>query len=160
MRRLFAGLPLLGLLLAGASSAQAACCYFSAKDKDILQPGQKVFISWNAEEKVEAFTVQPNFEGNADDFGMVIPTPSKPKLDEMPRDFFKELAVYTILKKREQPQSKLLYAGFKGGQGSGRFRALKQDAKGEGKDTRRSTVVVLEAGGVRSLDYKGIKADR
>src|SRR5256886_8981772 len=108
MRRLFAGLPLLGLLLAGASSAQAACCYFSAKDKDILQPGQKVFISWNAEEKVEAFTVQPNFEGNADDFGMVIPTPSKPKLDEMPRDFFKELAVYSILKKREQPDSKLL----------------------------------------------------
>jgi hypothetical protein len=26
----------------------------------------------------------------------------------MPRDFFKELAVYTILKKREYPQSKLL----------------------------------------------------
>ena len=59
-------------------------------------------------EKVESFTVQPKFEGNADDFGMVIPTPSKPKLDEMPRDFFKELAVYSILKKREQPQSKLL----------------------------------------------------
>src|SRR5882672_7276451 len=97
-----------GLLLALAPHADAACCYFSAKDKDILQPAQKVFISWNAEEKVESFTVQPKFEGNADDFGMVIPTPSKPKLDEMPRDFFKELAVYSILKKREQPQSKLL----------------------------------------------------
>jgi len=42
---------------------------------------------------VESFTVQPKFEGNAADFGMVIPTPSRPKLDEMPRDFFKELAV-------------------------------------------------------------------
>ena len=31
------------------------------------------------------------------------PRPAKPKLDEMPRDFFKELAVYSILKKREQP---------------------------------------------------------
>ena len=39
---------------------------------------------------------------------MVIPTPRQPKLDEMPRDFFKHLAVYTILKKREQPESKLL----------------------------------------------------
>src|SRR5262245_64443698 len=87
---------------------QAACCYFSAKNTDILQPAQKVFITWNPEEKVESFTVQPKFEGNADDFGMVIPTPSKPKLDEMPRDFFKELAVYSILKKREQPASKLL----------------------------------------------------
>src|SRR3954452_7034169 len=88
--------------------AQTACCYFSAKDKDILQPGQKVFITWDPTEKVEAFTVQPKFEGNADDFGMVIPTPAKPKLDEMPRDFFKSLAVYSILKKREQPHSKLL----------------------------------------------------
>src|SRR5437763_15505886 len=107
MRRVLAVLPLLGLL-AGASSAHAACCYFSAKDKDILQPAQKVFITWDAVEKVESFTVQPKFEGNALDFGMVIPTPSKPTLDEMPRDFFKELAVYSILKKREQPQSKLL----------------------------------------------------
>src|SRR5208282_4137286 len=86
----------------------SACCYFAAKDKDILQPAQKAFLSWDPVEKVESFTVQPKFEGNAADFGMVIPTPARPKLDEMPRDFFKELAVYSILKKREQPQSKLL----------------------------------------------------
>src|SRR5215831_11449561 len=88
--------------------AESACCYFAAKDKDILQPAQKAFITWDPVEKVESFTVQPKFEGNAADFGMVIPTPSKPKLDEMPRDFFKELAIYSILKKREQPVSKLL----------------------------------------------------
>src|SRR5262245_41156564 len=93
---------LAGLMLALAGTpARPACCYFSAKDKDILQPAQKVFITWNPDEKVESFTAQPKFEGNADDFGMVIPTPAKPKLDEMPRDFFKELAVYSILKKRE-----------------------------------------------------------
>src|SRR5207249_7248577 len=91
-------------------SGRGACCYFSAKDKDILQPAQKVFLTWDPVEKVESFTVQPKFEGNALDFGMVIPTPSKPKLDEMPRDFFKELAVFTILKKRVQPLSKLLLA--------------------------------------------------
>src|SRR5262245_22167920 len=107
MRRLLGSLAALGLVLAGAIPARSACCYFSAKDKDILQPAQKVFITWDPEEKVESFTVQPKFEGNADDFGMVIPTPTKPKLDEMPRDFFKELAVFSILKKREQPQSKL-----------------------------------------------------
>ena len=105
-------LPLLAALLAvgwlGAPEVESACCYFTAKDKDILQPAQKVFITWDPTEKVETFTVQPKFEGNAADFGMVIPTPAKPKLDEMPRDFFKSLAVYTILKKREQPHSKLL----------------------------------------------------
>src|SRR5204863_3121197 len=90
------------------AAGRAACCYFSAKDKDILQPAQKVFITWDPVEKVESFTVQPKFEGNAVDFGMVIPTPSQPKLHEMPRDFFKHLAVYTIMRKRETPHSKLL----------------------------------------------------
>src|SRR4051812_26685569 len=63
-------LATVGLLVAALMphSAHAACCYFSAKDKDILQPAQKVFITWNPEEKVESFTVQPKFEGNADDF--------------------------------------------------------------------------------------------
>src|SRR5437667_4286309 len=92
----------------GAAHTQAACCYFSAKNADILQPAQKVFITWDPVEKVESFTVQPKFEGNALDFVMVIPTPSRPKLHEMPRDFFKHLAVLSILKKREFPQSSLL----------------------------------------------------
>ena len=90
------------------ATSQAACCYFSAKNTDILQPAQKVFITWDPKEKVETFTVQPKFEGNALDFGMVIPTPTQPKLNEMPRDFFKHLAVYTIMRKREFVHSKLL----------------------------------------------------
>src|ERR1700737_2856053 len=89
-------------------AAPTACCYFSAKNADILQPAQKAFLTFDPAEKVETFTVQPKFEGNALDFGMVIPTPSQPKLHEMPRDFFKHLAVYSIMKKREFPHSKLL----------------------------------------------------
>src|SRR6185295_10855256 len=51
-----------------------------------LQPSQRAFIKWNPATKIEAVTVQPKFEGNAKDFGMLIPTPSRPKIDEMPRD--------------------------------------------------------------------------
>jgi hypothetical protein len=149
-------LAVLGII---PSPVGAACCYFSAKDADILQPAQKAFITWDARENVESFTVQPRFEGNALDFGMVIPTPSRPKLDTMPRDFFKELAVYTILKKRAFPQSKLLprpVYRFGGGRG-------KKSAK-SGRPTRRPsrppTVKVLEAGVVGSLDYKIIIAGR
>src|SRR5882724_2148450 len=91
-----------------ASTADAACCYFSAQNADILQPAQKVFITWDPVKQAESFTVQPKFEGNALDFGMVIPTPTQPKLHEMPRDFFKHLAVYSILKQRQSPHSKLL----------------------------------------------------
>ncbi len=150
------GLALAGLVPTGADSA---CCYFSAKDKDILQPGQKVFLTWDPQEKVESFTVQPKFEGNADDFGMVIPTPSRPKLDEIPRDFFKSLALFTILKKREQPQSKLLPVV------RDRFRLLRQyDAQGDkdkgGGIPRAPSVKVLEAGVVGNLEYKIIEAGR
>src|SRR5229473_1267619 len=98
----------LALLLYSPSTADAACCYFSAQNADILQPAQKVFITWDPAKKLESFTVQPKFEGNALDFGMVIPTPTQPKLHEMPRDFFKHFAVYSILKKREFPSSQLL----------------------------------------------------
>src|SRR5512145_2582438 len=101
MRRVIkvTALVLLLAIAKGPPIVRSACCYFSAKGKDVLQPAQKAFITWDPIKKVESFTVQPKFEGNAADFGMVIPTPNKPKLDEMPRDFFKELAVYNIMKK-------------------------------------------------------------
>src|SRR4051794_12040685 len=147
------GLSLLGLSTFAADRAGAACCYFAAKDKDVTQPAQKAFITWDPAEKVESFTVQPKFEGNAQDFGMVVPTPGRPKLDEMPRDFFKELAVFTILKKREYPRSKLLpqpsfqFRARSGGFGGDHF------ISGTG-----ATVKVLESGVVGSLDYKVIQA--
>src|SRR6266700_5439890 len=92
----------------GTPTAPAACCYFSAKNADILQPAQKAFLTWDPVEKVETFTVQPKFEGNALDFGMVIPTPDQPKLHEMPRDFFRALGVFTTPKRRAFPESKLV----------------------------------------------------
>jgi hypothetical protein len=146
-----------------ADSVRAACCYFSAKNADILQPAQKAFLTWDPTEKVETFTVQPKFEGNALDFGMVIPTPTQPKLHEMPRDFFKHLAVYSIMKKREFPHSKLLHFPA---DGQGRLKLLQsalenRDADDRFKhDAKKPTVVVLEAGVVGSLDYKIIEASR
>jgi hypothetical protein len=150
-------------LLALPAICWPACCYFSAKNADILQPAQKAFLTWDPDEKMETFTVQPKFEGNALDFGMVIPTPSQPKLHEMPRDFFKHLAVYTIMKKREFPVSHLLprfdlppMAGF-GGAGMMKADGMERGAA----ETRRAPAIkILEAGVVGSLDYKIIEAGR
>jgi hypothetical protein len=81
---------------------------------------------------------------------MVIPTPMKPKLDEMPRDFFKELAVFTIL----EPMDLAKYKNFNLPKG-GFYPQAARD-----KDGRKPTVKVVEAGIVGSLDYKIIVAER
>jgi len=142
----------LGLVTFGLRppSADPACCYFAAKDKDILQPAQKAFITWDPAEKVETFTVQPKFEGNASDFGMVIPTPSRPSVHEMPRDFFKELAVFTILEPMDLSKYKqLTFAKSAAARGAG-----------GGVPTKKLAVKVLESGVVGSLEYKILEAKR
>jgi hypothetical protein len=167
------------IVLEAASNVYGACCYFSARDKDIEQPGQKVFITWDPAGKAETFTVQPRFEGNALDFGMVIPTPSQPKLHEMPRDFFKALAVYTILKQRDFPTSKLLpllpatggmgmYGGMPGfpgmgmmgGGGMGMMGGYGGFGPGGKLPPPPPPVKVVETGLVGSLDYKILEATR
>lgn len=139
--------------------ADTACCYFSAKDADILQPSQKAYLTYDPAAKMETFTVQPKFEGNALDFGMVIPTPAKPKLDPMPRDFFKHLAVFTILKHRKQPESKLLPqpAYPRGAVASNAPGAVMDMAK---RAESKPAIKILEAGVVGTLDYKIIEAGR
>jgi hypothetical protein len=139
---------IIALLFASGQPVESACCYFSAKGRDVLQPAQKAFISWDPAEQIESFTVQPKFEGNAADFGMVIPTPSRPKLDEMPRDFFKELAIFTILEPMDMEKYKRI-------QMMPMARAATDMSR-----SKRETVRVLESGVVGSLDYKIIQAER
>jgi Uncharacterized protein conserved in bacteria (DUF2330) len=143
------------LWIASGFPARGACCYFSAQNNDVLQPAQKAFISWDEDTGMETFTVQPKFEGSVKDFGMVIPTPSRPKLDEMPRDFFKSLAVFTILEpvdweKFSKPSARAaLSPPPPATEESSRFLSR-----------RASTVTVVEAGVVGTLDYKIITAER
>ena len=134
-----------------SSTAMAACCYFAALDKDVKQPGQRAFVTWDEREKTESFTVQPQFEGNASDFGMVIPTPSKPKLQEMPRDFFKAMAVFTILEPMDLSKYKPRPLKYKSGR--------KDDAVKKSSAPQPS-VRVLERGVVGNLDYKILEADK
>jgi Uncharacterized protein conserved in bacteria (DUF2330) len=154
MRELLKVIKVLSLVIVlvavNSPPVRSACCYFSAKGKDVLQPAQKAFITWDPVEQVESFTVQPKFEGNASDFGMVIPTPSRPKLDEMPRDFFKLLAVFTILEPMDMNKYKRFQMPMS---------ARAEDSAGAGPRSKQS-VRVLEAGIVGSLDYKIIVAER
>jgi hypothetical protein len=152
-----------------ASRAESMCGYFRPiivdlkQPSEMLQPSQIAFITWDPAKKAETVTVQPRFEGNALDFGMVIPTPSQPKLDAMPRDFFKALGVFTTPKRRAFPVSKLAPQFFPDmmNQGAGAPRAM--GLKGGGGapvEPEKTTIEVLEVGQVGNLDYKIIAAGR
>ena len=80
----------------------------------------------------------------------------------MPRDFFKELAVYSILKKREQPPSKLLpVPDFSVRRGVFAPTDAPRSTGSLGRVAPRPPAVkVLEAGVVGNLDYKIIEAGR
>ncbi|HZZ82127.1 MAG TPA: DUF2330 domain-containing protein [Gemmataceae bacterium] len=158
-------------MLGFASRADSMCGYFRPvivdlkNPSEMLQPSQIAFITWDPDKKVETVTVQPRFEGNALDFGMVIPTPSQPKLDTMPRDFFKALGTFTMPKRRAFPESKLLPRIFPPGMGGGfgAPRAMAEKAGGLGNaapEEPKTTVEVLEVGQVGSLEYKIIAAGK
>lgn len=139
-----ASIALLGLISSSLTASRAACCYFSAKSMDVDQPSQKAFITWDPDSKTETFTVQPKFTGNATDFGMVIPTPAQPKLDEMPRDFFTALATYTIWK--SDPREKVMP----------KSPIMAPVVTAPVSEAPR--VTILEAGVVGTLDYKIVAA--
>jgi hypothetical protein len=148
---LLAGLAML-LSLAVPQPADSACCYFSAKGQTVVEPAETVFLTWDPKDKVESLTVQPHCEGNAADFGMVVPTPAQPKIEQLPKHFFEELAVFTQLTHREHPISKLLPEKVL--RRLTNVGALPQSGAQEG-----SNVTVLEEGAVGSLNYKILAAD-
>lgn len=48
-------------------------------------------LIFNSKEKIETLVLEPAFHGNAKDFGMVMPTPSRPELLEADENLFTEL---------------------------------------------------------------------
>ena len=138
----------------------AACGYFEpdrgpqlnpiAVRPAITQPGQRAFLTWDEQKQLESFTVQPEFSGNAKDFGMVIPTPNRPKLQEMPKDFFSALGTFTTLLPLD----------------TSKFRMPVQISAAQSMNNSKTEarslppqVKILERGIVGTLDYKILEAN-
>jgi len=161
MTRALVSLAIVGaaVVMAGRLPAEAACCFFSAA-QPVEQPSQRAFITWDPQEGVESFTVQPKFEGAAGEFGMVIPTPSRPRLYEMPREFFRELGVFTTLKPMARNKYRSQGVGFGGfGGGAGMFGGGFGRAGGFAGPSP-PPVDVVESGLVGTLDYKIVTAEQ
>ena len=157
-------MPLTLLTLASTiASGWAACGYFgpdgprggggvAIRVPVVTQPSQRAFITWDQERGLESFTVQPEFKGDAKDFGMVIPTPARPKLQDMPRDFFSALSRFTVLAPLDTSKFRMPV------QSARVAPSVQAESTAEARRTPPQ-VKILERGMVGSLDYKILEAD-
>jgi len=158
MKRVFGWLAVMIGIGIGLSrpSADASCCFVAPVAQEVKQPAQTAFVTWHPQERMETFTVEPTFTGNAREFGMIIPTPSRPRLYDMPREFFEELRIFTILKPTPRGKFRRRPAVASGGFGG----PLAGGMGGMGGGPAAGPEVrVVESGQVGSLDYKIVVAE-
>src|SRR5262245_57099316 len=79
----------LGIIAFGLVTPVAvACCPVPPSGKPVLNADQTVVMIWDAANKTQHFVRQASFRSEADDFGFLIPTPSKPELEESSNEAF------------------------------------------------------------------------
>jgi hypothetical protein len=72
----------LSLALVLAATHLPACCPIGRSGKPVVNADQTVIILWDAATKIQHFIRQASFQSDAADFGFLVPTPSRPELDE------------------------------------------------------------------------------
>ncbi|MCE9554007.1 MAG: DUF2330 domain-containing protein [Planctomycetes bacterium] len=84
---------LAGILLASVphSPVLDACCVSYPSGMPVVNADQTVIILWDAATKTQHFIRQASFKSAAADFGFLIPTPSRPELDESGDEAFSHL---------------------------------------------------------------------
>ena len=116
---------------------------------------QKTYVFYK--DGIETFVIRPGFQGNVDNFGMLIPFPTPPALRKVPDNIFEQIAnaidpPEVVVDLRPLPPSaggggvwkrKAASAGM--GFGDSKVRVLKQEAVG------MYEVAVLQAGSAKSL---------
>jgi hypothetical protein len=85
---------ILGLfLILVVSGAQACCTAWRAGAAGVKIADQEVLVVWDEEKGVEHFVRRARFESTQapEDFGFLVPTPTQPKLNEVPNEIFEDL---------------------------------------------------------------------
>jgi hypothetical protein len=88
--RTWLALPFAAAFLAAGHVAPPlpACCPAPPSGKPVVNADQTVVILWDAATKTEHFIRQASFKSDADDFGFLIPSPTRPELNESGNEAF------------------------------------------------------------------------
>jgi len=104
------GVVIRGLfLLLLAAAPLPACCPLGPAGKPVVNADQTVIVLWDAATKTEHFIRQASFQSMADDFAFLVPTPSRPVLDESGN------AAFPYLQKLTAPEIKRIARPMGGG---------------------------------------------
>jgi hypothetical protein len=92
-------------LVAWAGLAPApACCPVPPSGKPVVNADQTVLLVWDAATKTQHFIRQASFKGKADDFGFLVPTPTRPELSESGNEAFPFLQKLTEPETQKVPR--------------------------------------------------------
>jgi hypothetical protein len=141
------GVVLLLLAMAGLSASPRArgCAVAPPKNKQVLMANESALIIWDAASKTQHFIRRATFDATTGDFGFLVPTPTKPTLEEADDELFSTLARITEPKVVTKPRPSSFGCGC-GGAPAGR--ALKAPGSVRVLDEKRVAghdAVVLEA---------------
>ena len=89
----FAGI--LGLALLASPGAGDACCPAPRSGQEVVNADQTVLMIWDAAAGTQHFVRQASFASRGDDFGFIVPSPSRPELAEADPAAFAQLAAVT-----------------------------------------------------------------
>jgi hypothetical protein len=81
-----------------------ACCPAPPSGKPVVNADQTVILIWDAASKTQHFIRQASFQSEADDFGFLVPTPTRPALDESGNEAFPYLFKLTEPERRKVPR--------------------------------------------------------
>jgi hypothetical protein len=85
------------LVLALANHLQA-CCAVAAAGVPVVNADQTVIIWWDRANQMEHFIRKASFRGGGESIGFLVPTPSRPQLEESGNEAFRHLAQITAPK--------------------------------------------------------------
>jgi hypothetical protein len=99
LRHGWLGFVVLAILFGAAATPQAeSCCPAPPSGKPVVNADQTVIIIWDAATKTQHFIRKASFKSEADDFGFVIPSPSKPDLAEA------DNGAFAVMQKLTEPE--------------------------------------------------------
>lgn len=88
-------IPTLFLFGFGLTRVADGCCAVSAQGVPVVNADQTVILLWDRERQTEHFIRKASFRSEGDSVGFIVPTPSRPQLEESGNAAFPYLAQIT-----------------------------------------------------------------